>query len=78
MESVQRDTAALEIAEHASPQSKTLNPIYKLLPSKGFCWYCDNAVDNVKRFCGKECSISFAEESELFAAPSAAPGSSQI
>jgi predicted nucleic acid-binding Zn ribbon protein len=34
------------------------------LPPKGSCWYCDKPIDNVRRFCGKECADAFDEEAE--------------
>lgn len=34
------------------------------LPPKGACWYCDKPLDNVKRFCGKDCADAFDEEAE--------------
>ncbi len=34
------------------------------LPPKGACWYCDKPLDNVRRFCGKECADAFDEEAE--------------
>jgi hypothetical protein len=34
------------------------------LPAKGSCWYCEKPLDNVRRFCGKECADSFDEEAE--------------
>ena len=34
----------------------------QMLPPKGACWYCDKPLDNVRRFCGKECSLAFDEE----------------
>jgi hypothetical protein len=32
------------------------------LPPKGSCWYCEKPVDNVRRFCGKECADGFDDE----------------
>jgi hypothetical protein len=34
------------------------------LPPKGSCWYCEKPLDNVRRFCDKECSAAFDEEKE--------------
>ncbi|MBA5686137.1 hypothetical protein [Rugamonas apoptosis] len=45
----------------------TLSPAARarqLLPPKGACWYCDKPLDNVRRFCGKECADAFDEEKE--------------
>ena len=35
------------------------------LPPKGACWYCDKPLDNVRRFCDKECADAFDEEKEF-------------
>lgn len=35
------------------------------LPPKGACWYCDRPLDNVRRFCDKECADAFDEEKEF-------------
>ena len=35
------------------------------LPPKGSCWYCEKPLDNVKRFCDKECADAFDEEKEF-------------
>jgi hypothetical protein len=35
------------------------------LPPKGSCWYCENPLDSVRRFCGKSCSDAFDEEAEF-------------
>jgi hypothetical protein len=32
------------------------------LPPKGACWYCEKPLDNVRRFCGKECADGFDDE----------------
>lgn len=39
-------------------------PARRALPPKGACWYCDRPLDNVRRFCGKDCADSFEEEAE--------------
>ena len=33
-----------------------------VLPPKGACWYCDKPLDAVRRFCGRNCSVAYAEE----------------
>lgn len=38
--------------------------VRQALPPKGACWYCDKPLDNVRRFCGKECADAFDEEKE--------------
>ena len=37
------------------------------LPPKGACWYCDKPLDNVRRFCGKECADGFDDEAAFSA-----------
>ena len=37
----------------------------QMLPPKGSCWYCEKPLDNVKRFCDKECADAFDEEKEF-------------
>ena len=37
----------------------------RALPPKGACWYCDRPLDNVRRFCDKECADAFDEEKEF-------------
>lgn len=34
------------------------------LPAKGACWYCDKALDSVRRFCGKPCAAAYDEEAQ--------------
>ena len=42
------------------------------LPPKGLCWYCEKPLDNVRRFCGKECADGFDDEA-AFASENARP-----
>jgi hypothetical protein len=39
-------------------------PARQMLPPKGACWYCDRPLDNVRRFCGKDCAAAFEEEAQ--------------
>ncbi len=32
------------------------------LQAKGTCWYCDEPVDNVRRFCSLDCRDDYFEE----------------
>lgn len=43
-------------------QSERLN---RLQP-KGSCWYCDQPVDSVRRFCSSTCRDDYLEEEEEF------------
>ena len=47
----------------ASPPA-TAQRTRQALPPKGACWYCDRPLDNVRRFCDKECADAFDEEKE--------------
>ncbi len=38
----------------------------KALKPKGACWYCNAPVDNVRRFCNKECAQDYRTEEESF------------
>lgn len=33
-----------------------------LLQAKGTCWYCDRAVDAIRRFCSLSCRNDYFEE----------------
>ncbi|MYM70345.1 hypothetical protein GTP45_26585 [Pseudoduganella sp. FT55W] len=49
------------------PSSATSAPPVRtrqMLPPKGSCWYCEKPLDNVRRFCDKECADAFDEEKE--------------
>ena len=54
----EKDTAAELAPDAAAPLLRTRQS----LPAKGSCWYCDKALDSVRRFCGKECADAFDEE----------------
>lgn len=32
------------------------------LVAKGSCWYCNRHLDDVRRFCGRECAEAFEED----------------
>jgi len=36
------------------------------LKPKGACWYCNAPLDNVRRFCNKECAEDYRTEEESF------------
>ena len=36
------------------------------LPAKGSCWYCDQPVDSVRRFCSSSCRDDYLEEEAEF------------
>lgn len=39
------------------------------LKPKGACWYCNQPLDNVRRFCGKTCADDYRIEEETFNSP---------
>lgn len=39
------------------------------LKPKGACWYCNQPLDNVRRFCSKTCADDYRIEEETFNAP---------
>lgn len=36
------------------------------LKPKGACWYCNQPLDNVRRFCSKACADDYRTEEEVF------------
>ena len=52
----------LEATETASGVPPFSRPAIASLPPKGTCWYCDNGVDNVRRFCSPTCRNDYLEE----------------
>lgn len=40
------------------------------LKPKGACWYCNQPLDNVRRFCSKTCADDYRIEEEAFNNPS--------
>lgn len=60
-ESIPDDGPAMPPPSAASlPAARTR----QMLPPKGACWYCEKPLDNVRRFCDKECADAFDEEKE--------------
>lgn len=39
------------------------------LKPKGACWYCNQPLDNVRRFCSKTCADDYLVEEEAFNNP---------
>lgn len=50
--------------EHEGGRAAAPVPARQTLPPKGACWYCDRPLDNVRRFCGKDCAAAFEEEAQ--------------
>lgn len=36
------------------------------LKPKGACWYCNQPLDNIRRFCSKVCADDYRMEEEVF------------
>ncbi|RJG03853.1 hypothetical protein [Noviherbaspirillum sedimenti] len=36
------------------------------LKPKGACWYCNAPLDNIRRFCNKDCAQDYRTEEESF------------
>jgi hypothetical protein len=55
-------------SHHPSPRqggARNANLLLALQP-KGSCWYCDQPVDNVRRFCSSSCRDDYLEEEAEF------------
>ncbi|WP_151446057.1 hypothetical protein [Lacisediminimonas profundi] len=63
---VEASESALVAPSLARPGIATLQP-------KGSCWYCDQAVDNVRRFCSPACRTDYLEEEEGYFDPPRSP-----
>ena len=51
--------------EPVRPQPRSLAD----LKPKGACWYCNQPLDNVRRFCSKTCADDYRVEEEAFNNP---------
>ena len=49
----------------AAPAIPAAVPARQMPPPKGSCWYCARPLDNVRRFCGKDCAAAFNEEAQF-------------
>jgi len=61
------DSKQPEVVEGERDVTTSLLPpsapeLIAVLPPKGACWYCDKPLDAVRRFCGRNCSVAYAEE----------------
>jgi hypothetical protein len=49
------------------PRVETRQPVdMAALKPKGACWYCNQPLDNVRRFCSKSCADDYRTEEEAF------------
>jgi hypothetical protein len=51
--------------EAAAP-ARTARALIASLKPKGACWYCNQPLDSVRRFCNKSCADDFLTEEETF------------
>jgi hypothetical protein len=52
----------IEASELAAGAPSMVRPAIASLQPKGTCWYCDQMVDNVRRFCSPSCRTDYLEE----------------
>jgi hypothetical protein len=64
----------IEMMEQVSGIQALGRPLMSALQPKGSCWYCDSAVDNVRRFCSPACRNDFMEEEATHSSSLAAKG----
>lgn len=64
-------------ADHADKRTEPVGRIDAARPAtiaalkpKGACWYCNQPLDNVRRFCNKSCAEDYVVEEETFNPPS--------
>lgn len=48
------------------PPARNLTTSMTALKPKGACWYCNQPLDNVRRFCSKTCAEDYRTEEETF------------
>lgn len=68
METIQDTVRENHVDADALPAPSVL-PVQprRSLPPKGSCWYCEKPLDNVRRFCGKQCADGFDDEAAFSA-----------
>jgi hypothetical protein len=55
-------------SHHTAPrksETRSASLLLELQP-KGSCWYCDQPVDSVRRFCSSNCRDDYLEEEAEF------------
>lgn len=57
--------ASSVLAGTSEETAMRVTPASALKP-KGACWYCNQPLDNIRRFCGKECADDYKTEEEAF------------
>ncbi|NEX60306.1 hypothetical protein [Noviherbaspirillum galbum] len=59
------DANQVNLASRDAGGEATLTPFAALRP-KGACWYCNQPLDNVRKFCSKDCADDYRTEEEVF------------
>jgi hypothetical protein len=62
--------SSVDRAEPARPGARSQPTSAAQLKPKGACWYCNQPLDNVRRFCSKTCADDYRVEEEAFNPPS--------
>lgn len=62
MDDADRTDDPVELPKQAAAESEKNGPMLK---PKGACWYCNQPLDNVRRFCNKTCADDYRAEEEL-------------
>jgi hypothetical protein len=57
--SADNSATAKQVADNSKPSFAELKP-------KGACWYCNQPLDSVRRFCSKACANDYRTEEETF------------
>lgn len=66
------DADHIDDRSESRKQTEGLQPMpFASLKPKGACWYCNQPLDNVRRFCSKNCADDYRIEEEAFNNPSA-------
>jgi len=63
------DADQIDDRTEPAAQSKAARAAYADLKPKGACWYCNQPLDNVRRFCSKTCADDYRVEEESFNNP---------
>ena len=61
MNNADRTNERIGLALHASGRHAAN---LQALKAKGSCWYCNQPLDNVRRFCNKACADDYLAEEE--------------
>jgi hypothetical protein len=54
-----------QVSDANAVAQSEIRPAYAQLKPKSACWYCNQPLDNVRRFCGKACADDYRTEEAL-------------